>query len=180
MQRSKNPPPRGNRRGFTFVEVLVASAILAVSAVGIAGALVQAPKVSRAAREEMSARASMRGMVSEVSAAPYSGMATAFAGTGFDVLGLEAPDGDADGLPGSVLVEEVLEGGAQYYRVTLSVDWHGVNGNRSIVSVHYVSNARGDTADPDTPDVTTDPNTSTTDDPLATPIVDPLGTPIIE
>ena len=168
MQRSKISPHRVNRRGFTFVEVLVASAILAVISVGIAGALVQAPRVSRAAREEMSARATMRGMVSEQSAAPYSGMAAAFTGTGFDVPGLDAMDGDADGLPGSVLVEEVIEGGAQYYRVTISVDWRGVNGDRSLASVHYVSNARGDTAAPETTETTTDPNTSTTVDPNAT------------
>jgi prepilin-type N-terminal cleavage/methylation domain-containing protein len=158
MSSSKNSPHRVNRRGFTFVEVLVASAILAVICVGIAGALVQAPRVSRAAREEMSVRATMRGMVSEVSAAPYSGMSATFTGTGFDVPGVEAMDGDADGLPGSVLVEEVNDGGAQYYRVTLSVNWHGVNGDRSLASIHYVSNARGDTAEPETTQTTTDPN----------------------
>jgi len=148
MQRSKSSPHRANHRGFTFVEVLVASAILAVISVGIAGALVQAPRISRAAREEMSARSMMCGMVSELSAAPYSGMAAAFTGTGFEVPGLKAIAGDADGLPGSVLVEEVVEGGARFYRVTISVDWHGVSGDRSLASVHYISNARGDTAEP--------------------------------
>ncbi|MHC4955684.1 MAG: prepilin-type N-terminal cleavage/methylation domain-containing protein [Planctomycetota bacterium] len=158
----------GRSRGFTFAELLAAVAILGIVAVGIASAMVQAPRLSRVAREEMIVRSAMRGMVAEISAAPYSEVAAAFAGQGFEVPGLPASDVDADKLPGAIRIDAIQEGTARYYRVTLTVDWQGVSGARTLQSVHYVSNVRGDTAEPLPEDtdvelvrtISTDPNIS--------------------
>jgi len=61
-------------------------------------------------------------------------------GSGFDVPGsnglaggLKAQAGDADGLPGQLHVEIASSSGAyKLYRVTATVSWSGVNGNRTI------------------------------------------------
>jgi prepilin-type N-terminal cleavage/methylation domain-containing protein len=133
-------------RGFTFVELVLAVGILAIVAVGTAAAMVQGPRLTRVAREEMIVRSAMRGMVAEISSAPYSEVAAAFSGEGFEVPGLAASAVDEDKLPGIIRINEMVEGTARYYRVTLLVSWQGVQGTRSIQSVHYVSNVRGDTA----------------------------------
>jgi prepilin-type N-terminal cleavage/methylation domain-containing protein len=160
-------------RGFTFVELMLSVGILAIVAVGTAAAMVQGPRLSRVAREEMMVRSAMRGMVAEISSAPYSEVAAAFAGEGFEVPGIAASSVDADKLPGVIRVDEMREGTARYFRVTLTVNWQGVEGTRSITSVHYVSNVRGDTASElpagtpleDVQTVSTDPNIAYYDDP---------------
>ena len=108
--------------------------------------MVQGPRLTRVAREEMIVRSAMRGMIAEISSAPYSEVAAAFSGEGFEVPGLAASAVDEDKLPGIIRIDEMVEGTARYYRVTLLVNWQGVQGTRSIQSVHYVSNVRGDTA----------------------------------
>ena len=133
-------------RGFTFVELVLAVGILAIVAVGTAAAMVQGPRLTRVAREEMIVRSAMRGMIAEISSAPYSEVAAAFSGEGFEVPGLAASTVDSDKLPGIIRVDEMAEGTARYYRVTVRVSWQGVQGTRSIQSVHYISNVRGDTA----------------------------------
>jgi len=68
-----------------------------------------------------------------------------------------------------VLIEDV----EFEHRVTLTVNWQGIEGTRSISSVHYISNVRGDTASElpaGTPiegiqTVSTDPNIAYYDDP---------------
>ena len=160
-------------RGFTFVELMLSVGILAIVAVGTAAAMVQGPRLSRVAREEMMVRSAMRGMVAEISSAPYSEVAAAFAGEGFEVPGIAASSVDADKLPGVIRVDEMREGTARYFRVTLTVNWQGIEGTRSISSVHYISNVRGDTASElpaGTPiegiqTVSTDPNIAYYDDP---------------
>jgi len=134
-------------RGFTFVELMLSVGILSIVAVGTAAAMVQAPRITRDAREEMTVRAAMRGMVSEISSAPYSDVRAAFDGQGFPVAGLSACADDEDKLPGLIRVEELTEGTSGYFRVTLSVDWQGGTRARRIESVHYVANVRGDTAE---------------------------------
>ena len=135
-------------RGFSFVELVLAVGVLAIVAVGVASAMVQGPRLARVARDEMMVRSSMRGMVAEISSAPYSEVAAAYAGQGFEVPGLAASPVDADKLPGVIRVDEIREGVARYFRVTLTVNWQGVQGTRTIQSVHYISNVRGDTAQP--------------------------------
>ena len=133
-------------RGFTFVELLIAVGILSIVAVGTAATMVQGPRLSRVAREEMIVRSAMRGMVAEISAAPYSEVAAAFHGQGFSVPGLAASDVDADKLPGVIRVDEIREETVRYFRVTLTVNWQGIEGTRTLQSTHFVSNVRGDTA----------------------------------
>lgn len=164
--------------------------ILAIVAVGTAAAMVQGPRLSRVAREESLVRSAMRGMVAEISAAPYSEVAAAFAGQGFEVPGLLPSDVDADKLPGVIRIDEVREGTVRYFRVTLTVTWQGVEGTRSISSAHYVSNVRGDTAAElaegttlvGGPTASTDPNITYYESPAtAAPEGDPtLVDPVLE
>jgi len=136
---------------FTLVEVLMAGTVLAIIAVGSAAAMVQAPRITRGANEDVRVRAAMRGMVAEISAAPFSEFASEYQGAGFNINGVKAVAGDADGKPGQIHVERVGAGAATYYVVTVKVTWQGVNGLRSVSSAHYIANVRGDTGVPSDP-----------------------------
>jgi len=135
--------------GFTLIEILIASAVLAIVAVGSAAAIVTTPRILKSADESTSIRAAVHGMVSELTAAEFGTIKSTYNGTGFAVSGVRAPDGDADGLPGLITIEAVGAGSALYYKITFSVTWAGINGPQTVSSVHYVSNVRGGT--PPTP-----------------------------
>lgn len=141
-------PRRSGACGFTLIEILIASAVLAIVAVGSAAAIVTTPRILRSADESTSIRSAVHGMISELTAAEFGTMRATYNGKGFAVPGVTALDGDVDGLPGLITVETVGEGSALYYKLTLGVTWDGVNGARTVSSVHYISNVRGATAPP--------------------------------
>ena len=142
---------RMGQYAFTLVEVLMAGTVLAIIAVGSAAAMVQAPRISRGADEDVRVRTAMRGIVAEISAAPFSEFAPVYHGTGFDIEGINAVDGDADGKPGQIHVKRIGAFAATYYVVTVKVTWEGVNGTRTVASAHYIANVRGDTGVPSDP-----------------------------
>lgn len=173
-------------RGFSLVELLIASMLLAIVAIGVAAAMVQTPHLTRSSREEVAIRMAMRSIVSEISAAPFSEVPATYEGYAFDVAGVEAPHDDPDGLPGSVRIQTLGTAAATYYVVTVTVRWRGVAGLRTISTVHYLANVRGDTevTDGGAADTgSTDPNTAndgsgtwddtTNTDPNAVPTTDP-------
>ncbi|MHC4954847.1 MAG: prepilin-type N-terminal cleavage/methylation domain-containing protein [Planctomycetota bacterium] len=149
-KRSNSNPHRS--RGFTFLELLVASGVLAVIAIGSAATLVQGPRITRAAEEEVSVRAAIRGMVSELTAAPFDTFAAKYNNKGFEVLGVDPVEGDSDGLPGQILISREGEGAATFYEIQLSVTWDGIHGIRTLSSTHYLANVRGDTGTPSDPE----------------------------
>ncbi|MHC4452500.1 MAG: PulJ/GspJ family protein [Planctomycetota bacterium] len=165
-------------RGFTLVELLIASMLLAIVAIGVAAAMIQTPQLTRSAREDVAIRVAMRSVVAEISAAPFSEVPVTYDGFAFDVAGVEAAKTDEDGLPGVVQIQVVGDAAATYYVVTVGVHWRGVAGTRTLSTVHYLANVRGDT------EVTsggsggesgsTDPNTA--DDGSGTWNGDPLPT----
>lgn len=98
----------GARAGFTLVELMVSFSALLVVLLGFSRMLVSSQLLSATTHEATLAKEAARGMIEVLQATPlvtlyptYSG-----AGAGFDVRGLEAPDGDPDGLPGRILFPE--------------------------------------------------------------------------
>ncbi|MHC4940868.1 MAG: prepilin-type N-terminal cleavage/methylation domain-containing protein [Planctomycetota bacterium] len=173
---SESRPKKLLGRGFSLVELLLASVLLAIVAVGVAAAMIQTPRLTRSAREDVAIRVAMRAIVAEISAAPFSEVPATYDGLAFDVAGIEATKGDEDGLPGSVRIDVVGDAAATYYVVTVSVDWYGVGGVRNLSTAHYLANVRGDTEVSSGGDGTdsTDPNTA--DDGSGTLEPDPLPT----
>jgi len=151
-------------RAFSLVELLIASMLLAIVSIGVAAAMVQTPHLTRSAREEVAIRMAMRSVVSEISAAPFSEVVATYQGFAFDIAGIEAAKDDEDGLPGSVRIETVGTAAATYYIVTVNVRWRGVAGLRTLSTVHYLANVRGDTeitsGGPGGETGSTDPNTA--------------------
>ena len=131
--------------GFTLVELLVAAMLLAIVAVGVAAAMVQTPRLTRSAREDVAIRTAMRSVVAEISAAPFSEVPATYDDYAFEVPGIEATRADPDGIPGLVKIRVEGEAAATFYIVTISVTWQGVHGARTLRNAHYLANVRGDT-----------------------------------
>lgn len=134
--------------GFTFIEVIFATFVLAVASVSLAASLASAKRLSDGPRSEMVARSAIQATFAEIDATPFPRIVPDFAGRGFAAGALRAPPGDADGLPGEVLLAYGPGGNTGYYTVTLRVRWREGSRTRSIESIRFVSNVRGDTGTP--------------------------------
>lgn len=111
---------KAERRGFTLVEMLVSFSALLVVLLGFSRMLLSSHMASSTSHEATLAKEAARSMIEQLQAAP---LATVYAtynsataddpggpgtasGPGFNVNGLDAPEGDADGLPGEILFPE--------------------------------------------------------------------------
>jgi len=135
---------RAAQSGVTLVEVLFAGFVLSVTAVALAATLVQGKRLADAPRDEISARNAIQAMFAEMAATPFPQIAPTFERAGFAVPGLEAPANDPDGLPGQILLD-YGPSAESYYTVTLRVQWRSGNDVRTVESVRFISNVRGDT-----------------------------------
>ncbi|MGH7163755.1 MAG: type IV pilus modification PilV family protein [Planctomycetota bacterium] len=141
-------PRGGPAGGFTLVEVVAAGFVLAVTAVGLAVTLAQGKRLAETPRDEMAARTVIQGVYSELTATPWVEVGTTFQDAGFQVPGLKAPNGDPDGMPGEIVFEYGPGGDTSMYLVTLRVRWKVGTEVRTLESVRYLSNVRGDTGTP--------------------------------
>ena len=168
----------------------MASGVLAIVAVGSASAIVAGPRMLQSANEDVAVRAAVHAMVSDLTGAEFATVKATYGGGGFDIDGLKAVDGDKDGLPGEIHIETVGTGASTLYKVTFTVKWQGMSGDRTVSSVHYISNVRADTAPTDetpsgeegTPTEETgqelDPVDPVLEEPIKDPIEDPIQDPI--
>jgi len=135
--------PRG-RAGFALVEVLTAGFVLALAALGLSASLANGSRLADGSREEMLARDAMRETLARLQEAPFDTVAMTYHTRGFRVDGVSALKDDVDGLPGEIIFGPGPADAPGIYRVTLRVQWRGVNGVRTIESDHYLANVRGD------------------------------------
>lgn len=104
-------------RGFTLIELLVSFSALLVVLLGFSRMLLSSHMASSTTHEATLAKEAARSMVERLQATPLADIYHEFNanpaddvgvahGAGFAIRGLEAPPGDADGLPGRILFPE--------------------------------------------------------------------------
>lgn len=135
--------PGRQQGGFTLLEVVGAGFVLSVAVLGLTATLATSGRLSESSRDEVAARYAMRGVIAQLEDSPFDNVKTAFNGRGFAIPGLEAPKGDADGLPGQILFEAGPADAPTMHRVIVRATWRSRNGVRTIESVHYLGNVRG-------------------------------------
>lgn len=136
------------REGFTLLEVLLAGAVLAVAAVGLAAGLAQGDRMTDSARQTMLARNATRSMIANISSCNFSEVAKLYHRRGFLVPGLSPAPGDTDGMPGEIELAYGPGEDTSFYRATVRVRWRDRSGERVLETVRYLANVRGDTGDP--------------------------------
>jgi prepilin-type N-terminal cleavage/methylation domain-containing protein len=99
------------RAGFTLIELMVAFSALLVVLLGFSRMLLSSHMASSTTHEATLAKEAARSMVEQLQAGEFDELyatykAAGTIGSGFAVRGLEAPAGDADGLPGRILFPE--------------------------------------------------------------------------
>lgn len=145
---------RPRERGFTLIEMLVAFSALMVVLLGLSRMLLSSQMAMNTTHEATLARQAAREQIEVLYAATVAdvyatynadagddpnGAGTA-PGVGFEVAGLEAPLGDADGLPGRILFPEqggVLSELASAPQYGWPMDMDGVAGSSADVSTTY-------------------------------------------
>ena len=147
---------RKRQRGLTLIELMAATAVLSIVALGVGATMANSPRIAAGAREENAVRTQIEEIVATLTASPYSKVAAEWNGRGFDVEGLQPTEGDLDGLPGAVFFEPAPDGSTMYYTVNVVVRWQGINGRRVIRTRHFLANIRGDTGLPVTLTSTTE------------------------
>jgi type II secretory pathway pseudopilin PulG len=111
------------RQGFTLVELLVSFGALLIVLLGFSRMLLSSQMASNTSHEATIAKEAARSMLEVVQAAPFGQIYALYnsnpaddpggvvaPGASFAVNGLEAPEGDADGMCGLILFPE--QGGA--------------------------------------------------------------------
>jgi type II secretory pathway pseudopilin PulG len=96
------------RAGFTLIELMVSFSALLVVLLGFSRMLISSHMASATTHEATLAKEAARATIEVLQSTPLATLYPTFsgAGSGFDVRGLEAPEGDADGLPGRILFPE--------------------------------------------------------------------------
>jgi type II secretory pathway pseudopilin PulG len=94
--------------GFTLIELMVSFSALLVVLLGFSRMLISSHMASATTHEATLAKEAARSMLEVLQATPLAGVYATYDGAdgGFEVRGLEAPEGDADGLPGRILFPE--------------------------------------------------------------------------
>ena len=134
--------------GFTILEVMFASIVLAIAAVGLAAGLAQGGNLTTAVKQEIAARNAARGMLAEIGASPFDTVAALYNDQDFEVPGLSAAAGDVDGKCGGIAFAYGPAGETNLYRVSVEVTWRHGNGSRTVVLDRYLANVRGDSGTP--------------------------------
>jgi hypothetical protein len=111
-----------SRHGFSILEVAIAAAVLVIALGSISSSIVSSMRLNRVTRERMVADAAAREMAASMQTAPFGEIFRTFnadpaddpAGAGtapgadFDVPGLTARPGDADGRVGQLIFPTVV------------------------------------------------------------------------
>lgn len=118
-RQDRGPRARRSEQGFTLIELMVSFGVLMVVLLGFSRLLIASQMASNTTHEATLAKEAARSMLEVIQASPRFGETYATynsdtaddpdpdaPGAGFDVRGLEAPPGDADGRPGQIIFPE--------------------------------------------------------------------------
>ncbi len=119
-----------NRRGFTVVDVVIAAVILVIAIGGLSSAVVSTMALNRENEETAAAYAAVKSMTEQIQDVDFEDIFATFnvnilddpdgIGTGrgsdFAVFGLQAQQGDADGLVGQVIFPTISVGAVEQLR----------------------------------------------------------------
>ncbi|MEM8885665.1 MAG: prepilin-type N-terminal cleavage/methylation domain-containing protein [Planctomycetota bacterium] len=134
--------------GFTVVEVMIATSILAIAALGFAAAVPSSYKLSEDTKAEARIHRALSSISAALEATPFAEAAVQWHMRGFDVPGLTPQKGDADALPGEIEFAPAPGNIPNCYRITIRVRWMDTNGSHVTEEVRILSNVRDDPGDP--------------------------------
>lgn len=124
---SGRPGPAA-RGGFTLVEVVIASVVLVIAIGGLTGSILAGVKLSRSNEEQARAEAALRSAMARIQGTSFRDVFASYnadplddpgglaPGAGFAVDGLDAVEGDPDGLPGEVIFPSLSIAGEEQLR----------------------------------------------------------------
>lgn len=130
----------GKQNGFGLVEAVTAIAVLGIAFSGLLASMVSILRLNKMSAEHALAANAANQTVEAVQSAVYSTIPGTYSNLGFDVPGLPAQDGDADGKPGLVTVDST---DPALYLVTVTVAWKSRVGNYRVRLDTKVANRSG-------------------------------------
>ena len=136
--------------GTSLIDLMFAAAAIITMLLAVSTAVTSQSRTRRLAEERNLAMVACRNAVEDLRNQAFAGL-PALHGTGFDVAGVNGAagglrplPGDADGLPGQFNVAiDMASAGETLYRVTIMVDWTGVNGRQHFEITTLVADRKG-------------------------------------
>jgi hypothetical protein len=136
--------------GTSLIDLMFAAAAIVTMLLAVSTAVTSQSRTRRLAEERNLAMVACRNAVEELRNQAFTGL-PALHGTGFDIPGvnggaggLRPVPGDADGLPGQFNVAlDQSAAGETLYRITVLVDWTGVNGRQHFELTTLVADREG-------------------------------------
>ena len=117
--------PGARRQGFTFIELMFSIGALLFAVLCLAQAITASMSLSRENRETALALEAARRVAERIRSQPFAQVFAMYnstdvddppgvsPGPAFDVRGLEAAEGDADGFPGEIVLPETIGPGGE-------------------------------------------------------------------
>jgi hypothetical protein len=130
---------RSGEVGLSLVELMMATVLTVIGLVAILNSCLRLHSLQRLDGEIACAARACRNLIDQLRTLPLAQVSSRD-GSGFAVPGadgvsalLQPQQGDADGLPGRLVVrQERAVGGRSLYRVEAHVLWNGVSGDQAI------------------------------------------------
>jgi prepilin-type N-terminal cleavage/methylation domain-containing protein len=141
QRRAPEGAGRRGERGFTLVELAVATVLLVVGVLALAHVALTIRAMRRDDDERAMATSALLDQLRTIETTPFADVVTKFDGTGFDVTlpgalspALKALPGDADGMAGLVTVSAPNPPAdpTSLLEATVRLDWEGSNGPRHL------------------------------------------------
>lgn len=130
---------RGSSAGFTLIEVVLASAIFAVSLVGLGCTMAHGHAITTDVRDELLARRAMRSRLTDLQAAPFDEIAETYNNKNYQVTGLTGVlnnDGNAVNPLKIVVAEGPADG---CLKVTMTMTWNMQGKTKTLTQIHLLT-----------------------------------------
>lgn len=142
----------GSAAGFTLLELMISIALITIAIFGLLATLLFCIMLDDVTKETNIALNELRRKVDEIRSHDFVSLLACYRSdpppfhaehsNNFEVPGLRAQAGDADGMPGKVVIEQIPEDQYAPIIIRVEISWQGRDGTNRGIQVRNIISAR--------------------------------------